>query len=186
MLCCAVLFCSVLCFSVLFYSVLCYVFLCCSVLCCGVFLCCSVLCFSALCCAVLCFSALCCAVLCWQGLPRSSRQLWHLPAGSGWKQGAAHLVVQRSPSAQTGCASSGFYTWPSHCACSCLEETAGGSISFIPVLSLASHLSLQARIPVVGRRPILCASDAATPTKTQQFFTWRPKIQLLPDKAFLS
>lgn len=176
MLCCAVLFCSVLCFSVLFYSVLCYVFLCCSVLCCGVFLC----------CAVLCFSALCCAVLCWQGLPRSSQQLWHLPAGSGWKQGAAHLVVQRSPSAQTGCASSGFYTWPSHCACSCLEETAGGNISFIPVLSLASHLSLQARIPVVGRRPILCASDAATPTKTQQFFTWRPKIQLLPDKAFLS
>lgn len=112
-------------------------------------------CFSVFFCSVLCFS-----VLCWQGLPRSSRQLWHLPAGSGWKQGAAHLVVQRSSSAKTGCASSSFYTWPSYCACSCLEETAGRNISFIPVLSLASHLSLQARIPVVGRRPILCAPDA--------------------------
>lgn len=108
------------------------------------------------------------------------------PASRLWVEARSNTPCGLSfPIHKTGCSSSGFYTWPSYCACGCLEEPAGRNISFIPILSLASHLRLQARIPVVGRRPILCAPDA-TPTKTKQSFTWRPKKQPLPDKAFLS
>lgn len=212
---CAMLFYSVLCFcSVLCCSVLCFSLLCCSVflcsaifLCCAMFFCammfcavlfCSVLCFCAVpFCSVLCFSVPFCSVLycvsvpCCVFLCRAGRGCPAPPGSFGTCQpalveaGSSAPCGSALPSAKTGSASSGFYTWPSRCACGCLEETAGRNISFIPVLSLASHLSLQTRIPVVGRCPILCAPDSS-PTKTQQFFTWRPKIQLLPDKAFLS
>lgn len=88
--------------------------------------------------------------LCWQGgaLPCLSSLA---PASRLWLEVQSNTPCGLAfPIRKTGCASSGFYTWPSYCACSCLEEPAGRNISFIPILSLASHLRLQARIPVVG------------------------------------
>lgn len=78
-LCCAMLFCAIFFCSMLCFSVLCCVFLFCAVPCC-VFLCCSLL----------------------AGAACSSRQLWHLPAVSGWKQGAAHTLWFSLPHPQRG------------------------------------------------------------------------------------
>lgn len=119
---CSVLCCSVLCFSLL----CCSVFLCCAIfLCCAMFFCamvfcavlfCSVLCFCAVpFCSVLCFSVPFCSVLYCVSVPCCvflCRAVFFcallagaaplLPAALApasrlwWKQGAAHLVVQRS------------------------------------------------------------------------------------------